>query len=183
MKAFLDACVLYPTVLREILIGCADLYRPLWSPRVLEEWARAARKIPGGEAIARGEIAALRARHPKAEVHPGAATEARLYLPDPNDIHVLAAASDAGADVLVTLNIKDFPRRDVLAEGIELQNPDAFLMDLWLGAPDRVATVVEGVRATAERLSGEAQPLRPLMKRARLPRLGKALSSPPSAAG
>ena len=49
MKVFLDACVLYPTVLREILIGCAraELYRPLWSPRVLEEWARASRKIEG----------------------------------------------------------------------------------------------------------------------------------------
>lgn len=101
---------------------------------------------------------------------------ARMYLPDPNDVHVLAAASDAGADRLVTLNIKDFPRRDVLAEDIELQNPDAFLMDLWLADGDRVAGIVEGVRATAERMSGTAQPLRPLMKRARLPRLGKALS-------
>lgn len=178
MKVFLDACVLYPTVLREILIGCGreGLYRPLWSPRVLEEWARAARKIPDGEMFARGEIAALRAAFPKAEVTPGAGTQARMYLPDPNDVHVLAAASDASADRLVTLNIKDFPRRDVLAEGIDLQNPDAFLMDLWLADDVVVARVVETVRATAERISGEAKPLRPLMKRARLPRLGKALS-------
>ncbi len=178
-KAFLDACVLYPTVLREILTGCAaaGLYRPLWSPRVLEEWARAARKIPGGEAVARGEIALLRVRFAGAEVRPGAATERRMWLPDPNDVHVLAAASDAGVDVLVTLNIRDFPRGDVAAEGITLMNPDAFLMDLWMGAPEAVAGVVEGVRATAERLSGEAQDVRPLMKRARLPRLGKALAA------
>ncbi|MGC1260976.1 MAG: PIN domain-containing protein [Jannaschia helgolandensis] len=178
MKVFLDACVLYPTVLREILIGCAraELYRPLWSPRVLEEWARASRKIEGGEVFSRGEIATLRARFPKAEVLPGDATQARLWLPDPDDIHVLAAASDAGADVLVTLNIKDFPRRDVAAEGMKLQNPDAFLMDLWLVDGATVARVVEDVRATAQRLSGTPQPLRPLMKRARLPRLGKALS-------
>ncbi|TFL16596.1 RSP_2648 family PIN domain-containing protein [Jannaschia formosa] len=177
MKVFLDACVLYPTVLREVLLGCAaaGLYRPLWSPRVLEEWARAARKIPGGEEIARGEVASLRARWPEAEVRPGTATEARLWLPDPNDVHVLAAASDAGADRLVTLNIRDFPRRDVAAEGIELQPPDVFLMGLWLADPEPVAAAVEQVRATAERLSGEQQPLRPLMKRAKLPRLGKAL--------
>src|SRR5690606_10011196 len=33
VRAVLDACVLYPTVLREILIGAADagLYAPLWS--------------------------------------------------------------------------------------------------------------------------------------------------------
>ncbi|WP_371157305.1 RSP_2648 family PIN domain-containing protein [Jannaschia sp. 2305UL9-9] len=179
MKVFLDACVLYPTVLREILIGCAGagLYQPFWSPRVLEEWARAARKIPGGEVVARGEIALLRANWPRAETRPGEATQARLWLPDENDIHVLAAASDAGVDRLVTLNIRDFPRADVAAEGIDLQPPDAFLMDLWMQDGRAVADVVEGVRATAERLSGERWPLRPLMKRARLPRLGKMLTS------
>ncbi len=179
MKAFLDACVLYPTVLREILVGCAraGLYRPLWSPRVLEEWARAARKIEGGEVVARGEIALLRAAFPEAEVRPGQGTEARMYLPDANDVHVLAAASDAGADVLVTLNLKDFPTRDVAEEGIRLRSPDVFLLDLWQTDPDRVAAEVEAVRATAERLSGEAMPLRPLLKRARLPRLAKALSA------
>ncbi|PWJ21340.1 RSP_2648 family PIN domain-containing protein [Jannaschia seohaensis] len=179
MKVFLDACVLYPTVLREVLLGCAgaELYRPLWSPRVLEEWARAARKLPDGETVARGEIAALRARWPEAEVRPGAATEARMWLPDPNDVHVLAAASDAGADRLVTLNVRDFPRGEVAAEGIALQAPDAFLMELWLAAPDAVAAAVERVRATAVALSGEAQPLRPLLKRAKLPRLGKALEA------
>jgi len=47
VKVFLDACVLYPTVLREILTGCAaaGLYHAQWSPRVLEEWARAAARL------------------------------------------------------------------------------------------------------------------------------------------
>lgn len=178
MKAFLDACVLYPTVLREILVGVAGvgLYRPLWSPRVLEEWARAARKVPGGEVVARGEIAALRANWPGAEVRPGEATMARLWLPDPDDIHVLAAASDAGADLLVTLNVRDFPRAEVAAEGLRLVVPDAFLMELWLMEPVAVAAVVERVRAVAEALSGTPQPVRALLGRARLPRLGKALA-------
>ncbi|WGH77857.1 RSP_2648 family PIN domain-containing protein [Jannaschia ovalis] len=178
MKAFLDACVLYPTVLREVLMGVAraGLYRPLWSPRVLEEWARAAAKLPGGEAVARGEIAALRAAWPGAEVQPGGATEARLWLPDPNDVHVLAAASDAGADRLVTLNLRDFPRREVAGEGLAAIAPDAFLMELWLDAPETVGGVAEAVRAEAERLSGERHEIRALMKRAKLPRLGKALA-------
>ena len=39
MKAVLDACVLFPTVLREILSGVAakGLYEPLWSDRILRE--------------------------------------------------------------------------------------------------------------------------------------------------
>jgi len=47
MRVVLDACVLYPPVLREILLGAASagLYDPLWSERILEEWARATRKL------------------------------------------------------------------------------------------------------------------------------------------
>ena len=43
MRAVLDACVLYPTVLRGLLQHCAaaGLYVPLWSGRILEEWRRA----------------------------------------------------------------------------------------------------------------------------------------------
>ncbi|WP_102223110.1 RSP_2648 family PIN domain-containing protein [Acidimangrovimonas sediminis] len=178
MKALLDACVLYPTVLREILIGCAarGLYTPLWSARILEEWARATVKLgPGAETIARGEVVALRARFPGAEVAPAPGLESRLYLPDPNDVHVLAAAISGNADLIITYNAQDFPRATLAEEGLDRRDPDQFLIALLAENPEAVAEVVEAVRATAERLSGTAQPLRPLMKRARLPRLGKAL--------
>jgi hypothetical protein len=55
LRVVLDACVLYPTVMREVLLGCAarGLFVPLWSPRLLEEWARAAARLgPEGEAVA-----------------------------------------------------------------------------------------------------------------------------------
>ena len=58
-------------LMREVLLGVATkgLYEPLWSARILEEWALAARKLgPMGEAQARGEIAQLRAAWPRAEV-------------------------------------------------------------------------------------------------------------------
>ena len=61
MRVLLDANVLYPTVMREVLLGCAraGLFEPLWSARILEEWARAAARLgPEGEAVARAEVAA-----------------------------------------------------------------------------------------------------------------------------
>jgi hypothetical protein len=50
-------------------------------------------------------------------------------------------------------------------------------MDLHARDPVTVGAVVRLVHAEAERLSGAAMPLRALLKRARLPRLGKALAS------
>ena len=180
MKVLLDACVLYPTVLREILLGVAGqgLFVPFWSARLLEEWARAARKIgPAGEAQARAEIALVRAAWPGAEVVPKDRLEARLWLPDPDDIHVLAAAIAGGADLILTFNARDFPKHLLAEEGLVRAAPDAFLMDLWLAHPDAVATAVARVHDDAARMAGEDIPLRALLKRARLPRLGKALST------
>ena len=173
-RVLIDANVLYPTVLREIVLGVAGqgLFTPLWSPRILEEWARAARRT-GEEDIARGEIALVRANWPDAEITPGDHLD--LTLPDPDDIHVLAAAIDGQADELLTMNLRDFPTRTLSAHGIIRRDPDGFLLEFLASHPDEVRKVVGQVHATAEHLSGEAIPLRRLLKRARLPRLGKAL--------
>ncbi len=80
MRALLDACVIYPTVLREVLVGCAalGLYEALWSERILEEWARATIKLgPEAEVHARGEVAVLKANFPKASIQPRAGDMAR----------------------------------------------------------------------------------------------------------
>lgn len=178
MKAVLDACVLVPTVKRELLLGCAraGLFQPLWSARILEEWARAAARFgPVDEAMARAAIALLQDEFPDAAVPPRAGLEARLHLPDENDIHVLATAIAGHADVIVTANAADFPRGVLAGEGLERRDPDGFLWELWSFHPEAVAACAEAVRAEAERLSGAPQPIRALMKCARLPRLGKAL--------
>lgn len=182
-RVLIDACVLYPGVLREAVTGCAaaGLFVPHWSPRILAEWAHAAGRLgPEGAAQAAGAIAGLRAAFPAAEVLPEAGVEAMLDLPDAADRHVLAAAIAAGADVLLTANLRDFPRRELAPHGIAAESPDDFLMRLWLAAPAPVEAVIAGVQAATERASGRAQPLRPLLKRAGLPRLGRALQPPAS---
>lgn len=180
MRAVIDACVLYPTVLREIVLGVAraGLIVPLWSDRLLEEWARTADRLGGAVdgTLARGEIAALSARFPGARVSADPAGEAQLWLPDPGDIHVLATAILAQADTVITLNLKDFPRAELDMHGLSAIHPDAALYGLWLDQPDVVAGVVADVHATALRMAGAELPLRALLKRARLPRLAKALA-------
>ena len=47
-----------------------------------------------------------------------------LELPDPNDVHVLAAAIAGHADCIVTSNLKDFPASILMEFGIEAVDPD-----------------------------------------------------------
>jgi predicted nucleic acid-binding protein len=176
-RVLLDANVLFPTVLREILIGVAarGAYAPLWSARILEEWARATRRLPeGSEAIARGEIALLRADWPGAEVTVPEDLVAEIILPDPNDAHVLAAAIAGGAGTLLTFNRADFPNRLLSPRGVIPRDPDGFLTEMAHEGQD-IAGAVEQVRARAEAISRRPIPLRPLLKRAGLPRLAKLL--------
>ncbi|MGR3513747.1 MAG: RSP_2648 family PIN domain-containing protein [Paracoccaceae bacterium] len=180
MKVLIDACVLFPTVLRELVMGWAKAgaFEPLWSDRLLEEWRRAAaRHSKRDEVIATGEIALLNARFPDAIISADPGLEDRLYLPDPDDVHVLASAITGQANALLTLNIKDFPTNTLAAEGILRRHPDEFLLEGFHSEPDAMRDLVRDVLAQAARNGIDTSNPRALMKRARLPRLGKALDS------
>ncbi|MDQ7069371.1 MAG: PIN domain-containing protein [Rhodobacterales bacterium] len=180
MKVLLDTCVIYPTVMREVLlrVAAAGVFEPLWSARILEEWARAAVKLgPTGEMQARSEAALMAAQWPKAVVDWKPSLEARLWLPDAGDVHVLAAAIAGSADMIITMNAKDFPRNILAEEGLVRQDPDGFLHGIWQAQPELLSRVVGEVRDEAERLSGKPWDMRALMKKARLPRLGKAIAA------
>lgn len=179
MKLLLDTCVLYPTVMREMLLGAArtGAFEPLWSERILGEWRHTAAKLGvDGEAHCASEIAMLGVHFPKAVVALTEAQQARFWLPDAGDIHVLAAAVVGHADGIVTLNNKDFPAGILAEEGVSRVNPDALLLGLWQANPEKIAQVGADVLSEAQRLSGQEWTIRGLMKKARLPRIGKALS-------
>lgn len=69
-----------------------------------------------------------------------------LYLPDKDDRHVLAAAICAGADVIVTFNLSDFPATTLKQYGIEAQHPDEFITHLIDLAPSVIYEAVKRQR-------------------------------------
>ncbi len=178
MKVLLDACVLYPTILRALLFRRAEAgaFQPLWSARILEEWRRAALK--SGALFADAEVASARAVFPKAEVQSRPSTEARLVLPDPNDVHVLAAAIDGSADELLTFNVKDFPGHVLSEEGIQRRSPDEFLLELFFADEIGMRRDVDATLAEAAEHGIDVSNPRSVFKRARLARFGKALAQP-----
>jgi hypothetical protein len=89
---------------------------------------------------------------------------------------VLTAAVVGSCDAIMTVNNKDFPK-DILAENdLDRLNPDVYLVDLYQQSHDKVMEVGQSVLSEARRLSGEDWTMRVLMKKARLPRFGKALT-------
>lgn len=171
---FLDACVLFPRVVRTLILGVAEagLLRPAWSPRVLEEWRiAAAREGASAEDAAREAAAELRRLPGGVEVEPDLSIEAGIELPDPTDAHVLAAAVAARATVLMTFNMRDFPARRLARFGVVPRHPDGYFWELLSHRAGPVRAIVDRLVEAADR---EGLGGRKLLKRSGLPRLGRA---------
>lgn len=175
MRLFLDACVLYPAATREILLNYAKAggFAPLWSARVLEEWARAAaaKMGPEDEARARGDAALMAAWFPGGEATGYEALEGETWSPDPADAHVIAAAVAGEAEAICTFNIRDFPLKSLRAHGLGRLHPDEFLAGAFARDGQRLEAALAPLAAIA---ASRDTPFRVFLKRAALPRLGKA---------
>jgi predicted nucleic acid-binding protein len=130
--AFLDASVLYPALLRNVLMHFAvnDLFHAHWSEQVHNEWMRSLlRDRPD---ISREQVERTRAlmdAHILDALVEG--YEHRIdaiTLPDQDDRHVVAAALHCDAQFIVTANLRDFPDSVLAPLGLIAEHPDAFLI-------------------------------------------------------
>ncbi len=141
-RAVLDACVLYPFSLRDLLLRLADieLYDPYWSQRILEEVTR---NLVDNEAMpahkAERLAATMRAAFDAAEVPELAIVQLEPAMTNhPKDRHVLAAAVAAHAQAVVTHNLSDFAPEDCEPLGIKALHPDEFLLVLYDKRPEQL---------------------------------------------
>jgi hypothetical protein len=74
-----------------------------------------------------------------------------LELPDPDDRHVLAAATAAGAGTLLTMNLRDFPPAALAPHGIAAAHPDPFLCALHDADPEVMRASAEAAQANLSR--------------------------------
>lgn len=150
--ALLDANVLYPARLRDLLIrlDIAGLYQARWSEQILDECFE--NLVENRPDLADGRLDRTRERMtaalPDAIVADYEDLIEEQNLPDPDDHHVLAAAIRAGATHLVTNNLDDFPV-DNVPEELLVVSPDAFVTDL---ADDDIETVLRVVETQAGQL-------------------------------
>lgn len=163
VTAVYDANVLYPAPLRDLFmrLALAGLVRARWTDAIHDEWVRSVLKDNpelSPERLARTR-SLMNDAIPDCLVTEYEDLIESLILPDPDDRHVLAAAIRSAAEVIVTFNLKDFPKSTLARFNLEAMHPDDFLLLLFDAAPGLVCAAVkrqrEGLRnppKTAEEL-------------------------------
>lgn len=137
----------------------AGLFRAKWSEQIQEEWIESLlrkRSDLSRERLERTKKIANKAV-PDCLVTEYETLIERLELPDLNDRHVLAAAIHCNAQVIVTYNIKDFPKERLQPFEIKAQHPDIFLRHIIELSPPRVLEAVKEIRARLKKPPVSAQ--------------------------
>jgi predicted nucleic acid-binding protein len=174
-----DANVLYSILLTDLVLslGEAGLFRPRWTQEIHEEWMRSV--LADQPERQRAELERRRRLMDRAIdddlIEGYEAHLERLSLPDPDDRHVLAAAIEAGASLILTFNLRDFPARVLEPYGVRTQHPDEFFCAVLAAAPQQVLTVIEAMRTKRKRPPVSAQELLEKLVRHNLQRFVKNL--------
>lgn len=148
--ALIDSSVLYSNIVTDLIIETAKTgtFRARWTAQIHEEWMGAL--LDKRTDLTRTQLLRRRDLMDKAvldclitgyeQLIPG------LSLPDLNDRHILAAAIVGKADVIVTYNLKDFPKEALVPFEIEVQDPDTFLVHQRSLDEERFLEIVRRIR-------------------------------------
>ena len=150
-----DSCVLYPAPLRDLLMHLAltDLYRAKWTNEIHEEWI--ASVLADRKDLKKNFLERTRDKMNSSIrdclVQNYQYLIPTLTLPDKNDRHILAAAIHSNSSVIVTYNLKDFPKKIVSKYGIEAQHPDEFIINLFDLSPEIICLAVKRHRSSLKK--------------------------------
>ncbi len=133
-KVVLDACVLYPAPVRDILLSLAaeGLFKAKWSNIIQEEWIRnlLINRTDLKKTQLNSTIKAMNVAFPDANVDGFEDLIPSINIPDKDDRHVVACAIRCNADLIVTFNTKDFPKKELSKYDLEIQKPDELISNL-----------------------------------------------------
>ena len=175
----LDTCVLFPTVVRNVLFKLAltGEFQPVWSENIMKEWIWSSKKN-GLISIesARVEIIQTKLKFPNAMWNLEDTSTEDYWLPDIDDIHVLTLAIKSKSKGIITFNIKDFPNTIMGKYDLFSITPDQFILGIFKENSNLVSKIChfeldEIIKTFEKQLS-----IKSLLKKAQLPKLAKVIS-------
>lgn len=170
--------MLVPIALADTLLRLAEaeLYRPLWSERILDEMVWAVEEIHPelADGRARRHAETMNRAFDDACVRGWEPLVEAIVLPDEDDRHVVAAALRGQADLIVTANLSDFPASSLEPLGLETQSPDDFLLNQLDLDPDAVIGVLHAQATATQRPAITFDALVEHMARYGVPRFAQA---------
>jgi predicted nucleic acid-binding protein len=172
--AVLDACVLYQLAIADSLMSIAvtGLFAAKWTTKIEEEWIGS---LENDRPDLKGRLGSrrddMREAVPDWEISEAAwiSIAGSLKLPDPNDVHVLAAAIAGHADCIVTRNHQDFPGSILAAHGINVIDPDQFIVNQWDLENVPVMVAFKGMRARRKKPTENVEDFARTLERNGLP--------------
>lgn len=175
----LDSCVLYPAPLRDFLMHLTllDLFQAKWTEEIHSEWIRNVLENRPDLSLNQLERTKdLMNSHVRDCLVEGYEHLIEtLELPDENDRHILAAAIHSKADLILTFNLKDFPK-EVLAEyDIEAETPDEFIFELLREDAEKVCLAAERQRLSLKNPSKSKEEFVETLRQQKLEKTSKLL--------
>lgn len=151
-KVLLDADVLYPAYLRDLLLRLSEsgFFQVRWTDQLLHEMSGNIKKRQPEDRHDRVDrlVARLGAAFPEARIT-GYEDLIPVMRNHPKDRHVLAAAVKDNVDVIVTNNKQDFPRESYAQYDLEVLTADQFLVRQWsLYNPEHICCILEEMVAS-----------------------------------
>lgn len=149
--AVLDACVLYPAPLRDLLLSLAanGLYRAKWSQQIHDEWTR--NLLKNRDDLTEEQLqrccTCMNTAVPDSLVAGYEDLIDSITLKDPDDRHVVAVAIRSNADSIVTFNRKDFNEDELEKFDLYTEHPDEFTSNMIEIYTPRVISAVREMRA------------------------------------
>lgn len=183
----LDTCVLISNVLRRALLQLAgqSCFQVAWSHTIGDEWRRNAARLWG---VASDDILSqwnqLQQAFPDADQGDVTAFKEGIRRSDPKDWHVVAAGRSVIQKYpqqrvgVLTRNLRDFNRSELRSFGLDLLDPDLFLVRCLGAFPQQMHRMLASLPEEVVAPGRELEPLPTILRRERLFRLNRLLQEP-----
>lgn len=179
-RVFADTNVLFPFSVMDLMLALTedDVHEVIWTEKLLSEWQHVIVREQRRSAESAATItAAIREFFADSQVPEDSYRHLIETMPgsDPDDHHHMAAALAGGARVIVTWNQDDFPAADLAARGLEVIDPDSYLLRLLRRFPREVTDTVTRLAGEKQRPPKTAHDLAHDLSRAGVPRFSARL--------